>query len=270
MLAYIVDAILNSTNKVEYSLQKPTKLLVPMTCNNGPVILEFRWQPAVSFNIIQNQDQSYIIILILSVCVCLCVCVSVQPEISRMGGHIITLLTPSWRPSPGELHKLLFKPIRRAVGEKKPLEVFHQLHAEFHARTITFPVTLGRMYLMYYNKAFGPFSKATSWKTCRPHHWSSCPNCFSSLCDARFERKSLRKFSPVTCSTVTFRLPWAGWIWPTTRKPLEHFRRVCVEGHILHLTGTVVAIAIYVNGLQLLHSTRSWLVDKSPTRSWMG
>ena len=42
---------------------------------------------------------------------------------------------------------------------EKPLEVFRQLRAESRARTVTFPVTLGRMNLAYYNKAFGTFSK---------------------------------------------------------------------------------------------------------------
>ena len=62
---------------------------------------------------------------------CACVCVCVQPEISGTGGHITTLLTSSWRASPCELHKLLFEPVRHAVWENKPLEVFSQLHAEF-------------------------------------------------------------------------------------------------------------------------------------------
>ena len=58
----------------------------------------------------------------------------VQTEISGMGGHIATLLTPSWRALPGELHKLLFESIQCLVWEKKPLEVFtgyvlNQVHA---------------------------------------------------------------------------------------------------------------------------------------------
>ena len=89
----------------------------------------------------------------------MCVCVSVQPEISRTGGRIAMLLTPSSRASPGELHKLLFKPIRRAVQEKKPLKFFCQLRTESHARTVTLPVTLGRMNLAHYKKGVGTFSK---------------------------------------------------------------------------------------------------------------
>ena len=42
---------------------------------------------------------------------------------------------------------------------KKPLEIFRQLRAEFRARIVTFPVTLGSMNLTHYNKAFGTFSK---------------------------------------------------------------------------------------------------------------
>ena len=36
---------------------------------------------------------------------------------------------------------------------------------------------------------------------------------------------------------------------PTTRKSLEHSRRVCIEGHALHITGTIVAPAVYLIGL---------------------
>ena len=91
-------------------------------------LLEQRWQ--------QHQyGVSYIIIRVFCVCVCVCVCqcvcVSVQPEISGMGGRIAMLFIPSWRALPGKLHKLLFKPIRRMVWKKKPLQVFRQLHAEF-------------------------------------------------------------------------------------------------------------------------------------------
>ena len=45
---------------------------------------------------------------ILCMCVCVPVCLSAPPKMSRMGGRITTLLTPSWIASPGELHKLLF------------------------------------------------------------------------------------------------------------------------------------------------------------------
>ena len=138
------------------------------------------------------------------VCPCVCVCVFVPPEISGRGGRIATLHIPSWTPSPGELHKLLFKRTRRAVREKKLLEVFRQLRPEFRAPIVTLLVTLARMNLA------------------------------------------------------------------TTTKRLEQSRRVWVEGNALHITGTIVAIAVYVYGLQILHSTRSWLLDKRPTRSWTG
>ena len=116
-------------------------------------------------------------------CVCLSVCVFVPPKISRMGGRITTLLTPSWRASPGELHKLLFLPTRRAVREKN----------------------LWRFFTSY------------------------SPN-------------------PVH-TPLYFWLRWAGWIFPTTRKPLEPFQRVRIEGHTLHITCNIVPIAFYVNGL---------------------
>ena len=32
-------------------------------------------------------------------------------------------------------------------------------------------------------------------------------------------------------------------------KAIKHFRRVHVEGHTLHITGTTVPIALYLNGL---------------------
>ena len=110
--------------------------------------------------------------------VCVSVCVFVQPEISGMGGRIAMLLTPSWRVSPGELYKLLFKPIQHAVREKKPLEVFSQLRAESRARTVTFPVTLDRINLAHYNKAFGTFSKGVCWRTRPPHHGYHSCYCF--------------------------------------------------------------------------------------------
>ena len=93
------------------------------------------------------------------------------------------LLTPSSRALPCELHKLFFKLTWCVVQEKKPVEVLCQLRAKFRARTITFPVTLGRMNLAHYNKA------------------------------------------------------------------LEVCQRVCVEGHTLYITGAIVAIPIYLNGL---------------------
>ena len=119
-------------------------------------------------------------------------------------------------------------------------------------------------------------------------HLASCTTCFSSLYDVRFERKSLWKlFASYASNSVHaplhFQLPWAGWILPTTTKLLEHFSRVHIErhalhitanqvtqgwmslacysnyagtfskvtreGHVLHITGTIAAIAFYVHGL---------------------
>ena len=129
----------------------------------------------------------------MCVCVCLFVCVSVPPEISDTGGRITTLLTLSWRASPGELHKLLFKSIRHAVWEK----------------------SLWKFFASYVpNPAHAP---------------------------------------------LLFLLPWAGWMLSSTTKPLEHSWRVCIEGHALHIMGTIVAIALYVNGL--LIQCYSLLVD---------
>ena len=139
-----------------------------------------------------------------SVCVSVCVCLSVQPEISGMERHIATLLTPFWTAPPGELHKLLLKPIWCAVQEKKRLEVFRQLLAESRACTVMLPVTLGRMNLA------------------------------------------------------------------TTTKPLEHFRRVCVEGHALHITGTIVAIAFTWMGYR--YSTvreDDYLIKGQPVCEWV-
>ena len=69
------------------------------------------------------------------------------------------LLTPSLRALTGELHKMLFKPTRCVVQEKKPFKVFHQLSAESRAWIVTLLVTLGRMNLAQYNKAVGTFLK---------------------------------------------------------------------------------------------------------------
>ena len=82
------------------------------------------------------------------------------------------------------------------------------------------------------------------------------------------KKRPLEVFRPLRAARLFFRLTWAGWIWPSTRKLWEHPRRVCVEGQALYNTGTIVAIAFSVNGLHILPSTRSWLLDKRPTRPW--
>ena len=109
-------------------------------------------------------------------CACVCVCVFVPPEISETGDHITLLVILSWRGSSGMLHKLLFKLTRCWVWEKKPLKRFHQLHAESRTRTVTFPVTLGRMNLADYNKAIGTFLNGTHWSTHPPHY--GCQSCY--------------------------------------------------------------------------------------------
>ena len=269
-----------------------------------------------------------------------CVCLSVPPEISRIGGRIATLLTKSWRASPGELHKQLFKPTWCAVWEKKPLEAFRQLLTEFHACTITLPVTLGRMNLPNDKKAAWTFSKGMHWRTCPAHHGYHCWYCFLRewatdtsqyeklitrlktnpfvnglrlvflynntrilcVCVCRCvsvcvsvqpeisgmgggiamplapswralpgelhkllfepirsvvrEKKPLQIFCQLraeshTC-TVTFLVTLGRMNLATTTKRLEHSRRVCVEGHALHITGMVVTpgrmnLACYLN-----------------------
>ena len=64
----------------------------------------------------------------------LCVCVSVPSEISWTGRRSAALLTPTWRASPGELHKPLLESIRRTVREKKPLKVFARLRVDGRVR----------------------------------------------------------------------------------------------------------------------------------------
>ena len=66
----------------------------------------------------------------------------------------------------------------------------------------------------------------------------------------RGSRGEVLTFRQVTCwrpctgraRTLHFRLPWSGWILPTNWTPLEHSRRFRVEGHTLHITGTIVDI----------------------------
>ena len=155
----------------------------------------------------------------------MCVRLTVPPEMSGTEGCIATLLTPSWRASPGELHKLLFKPIWNAVREKKRLESFRQLCAQSPACTVTLLVALRRMKLAHCNKVVRTFSKSMGLRTCRPH-WKIFASYVPNPVHAR----------------LLFRLPWGGWILPTTTKPLKHCLRVCVQRHALHITCTVVAI----------------------------
>ena len=97
-----------------------------------------------------------------TVCVCLSVYLSVRPrEISRTEHRIAALLSPAQRDPSGELHKLLFEPIRRVVREEKCLELFDWLRDGARARTLHFPVTLGRINLAHRLNAIGAFSKVT-------------------------------------------------------------------------------------------------------------
>ena len=108
------------------------------------------------------------------------------------------------------------------------------------------------------------------WEVVSPRHLhhleelclANCITCFSSLYDTRLEKKAFGSFSP-----VTRQIPYTHGYFPvtlgrmnlaTTRKPLEHSQRVCVEGHALHITGTIIAIDFYVNlVLLIINSTKS-------------
>ena len=87
---------------------------------------------------------------------------------------------------------------------------------------------------------------------------ASYTNCFLSLYDTRFERKSSCKifasYAPNPVHVLLhFWLPLARSISPTASKPLELSQRVCVERDSLHITGIMVAIAFYVNGLYRIY-----------------
>ena len=58
----------------------------------------------------------------------LCVCLSVPPDFSRMGGCVATLLAPSLRVLPGELHKLLSS-LHNARFQRKSLCKFSASYA---------------------------------------------------------------------------------------------------------------------------------------------
>ena len=85
-------------------------------------------------------------------CVCLFVCVFVPTEASGTGVVSPRCLNRLEELRHGKLHELLFESTRRAVREKKPLEVFHQVRAKSHADTVTFPLTKSRMNLAHFNK----------------------------------------------------------------------------------------------------------------------
>ena len=57
-------------------------------------------------------------------CLCLSVSVFVTTEISAKGRRIGTLLSATWRASPGKLCRLVIQLVRHVVREKKPLELF--------------------------------------------------------------------------------------------------------------------------------------------------
>ena len=71
---------------------------------------------------------SICIIIILVFCVS--VCLFVLSEISWTGYRNAALPTPTWRASPGKLHKPLLEAIQCIVREKKALEVFPRLRVD--------------------------------------------------------------------------------------------------------------------------------------------
>ena len=87
-------------------------------------------------------------------------------------------------------------------------------------------------------------------------------------------------FSPVPCTPnpvhtpLHFRLPWAGWILPTTMKLLQHFGRVIVKGHALHITGIILAIAFTSMGYRYsMWTGYSYFANNEwkdlPVREWV-
>ena len=75
----------------------------------------------------------------------MCVCACVPPEASETARHITTFPPPTQRAMPGELHKLLFKHVRRTDQEKSLLKVSCWLRFDGHAFSVTLPVMLGRI-----------------------------------------------------------------------------------------------------------------------------
>ena len=74
--------------------------------------------------VIVAEEESFLLIAILYVCVS--VRVFVTSEISATGRCRGTLLSPTWRASPGELCRLVFQLASRVVQEKKVLELFRR------------------------------------------------------------------------------------------------------------------------------------------------
>ena len=102
-----------------------------------------------------------------------CVCLSIPREISGTERRITMLLLPAQRNSPGELHKLLFKPMRHVVWEEKSLELLGRLGVEGRARAVH-----ARYTSSYHDQdeswpplqIVGTFSKVTHRRTRPPHH----------------------------------------------------------------------------------------------------
>ena len=93
---------------------------------------------------------SYITVLVICVCVCVCLFVGVSVCVCVCVSH---LRYPEWevisscsytvlKSLAGKWHNLLFQLKRQAVQEKRPLKGFCKLLTNFHACTVTLPVTL--------------------------------------------------------------------------------------------------------------------------------
>ena len=81
---------------------------------------------------------------------------------------------------------------------------------------------------------------------------ASCTNCFSSLYDAWFKRKSLWNFSAGYMLKAVHARYTSGYPGQDEScSTLEHCWNILEEGHVLHIMGTIVDTAFNVNGLQI-------------------
>ena len=93
----------------------------------------------------KNLNGNWLIILIAVFRVCVCLSVFLISEISGTGRGSTTLLSPTWKASPGKLHWLVLQLVRCMVWEKKPLELFtgntwnHALHVTTVQYLINWP-----------------------------------------------------------------------------------------------------------------------------------
>ena len=86
-----------------------------------------------------------------------------------------------------------------------------------------------------------------AWTILKSFAWRGTQTAFEAYTMHGLREKAFESFKPVNVANpvharLHFQLPWAGWILPTTRKSFEHSGRVCIEGHALHIMGTIVTI----------------------------